>query len=580
MNLEKHFKLLITILIFLLTLICFGCVDEESSLKSSSNDSSTNTASVTFSVSFPKDSSLDVTETPSIALSGLGLFSDVETVKVKVEKTSDSSEIVPERDLSETSPGVWALTLPNLPTDVQLDFIAKAYDGTPQAIFTDTKTMTLTGGGNNDLAFQMKSIDDGSEPDNPAIVSATIPNEIEKNSTGNTIAFTIDHTGSVEYTVAVSNGTITSASSGTHDPTTDLEVTYDAPADVGEDRITLRIKASNSPDYVGAAYPINVVDVLSSSNISVVFGPVATGMNFLRTATTLELEVQTDPTTDISYSWSGTGSFSDVSGDINPIIIDPFLNTDTGTQTVTITDGNGIQASLTRTIAEGDFNYTANAKFDIEFNIGDHAINPKIFYSIWIEENSVDPNRYKQLIFRCEDRPGLSPSSRYLPFWKASTGNDQGTFANNDIDALTGATINSDHSLYDIQLLDLSIRQFTVYFEIDVPDLDVSTLQNGNDWFVGQPAILYAADINLDTMTAGTYDFSAIGWTPEDDSSRMQNIPVSGAIIDNWEVGKLNEEMRYITHHRDSSSDFGEAYMDNTPNTNLVDSIKMHLTLQ
>lgn len=368
---KRRPALILSMITIVALLFWFGCADSGGN---DGDDASTTTVSITLLAGFAQEPA-----SGSIMRNARGTVNDVVSVKVRVERSSDSAEIVAETDMTETSPGVWEITLNDLPIDVSLDFTADAYDSIPQAIFTDTVTATLTDGGNNDITFEMESIDDGVEPDNPRIVSATIPDEIERDSTGNIIAFTISHTGVVEYVVEVTNGTITSATSGTHDPVTDLEVTYSAPSTPGTDTITLKVNDPNLTDVVGAVYNINVVDILVSSSISVVFGPAATGMHFLRSASTLQLEVQTDPTTDLTYSWSGTGSFTALSGSANPVVINPFSDTDTGTITSTVTDGNAIQAFLTRTVEAGDFPYTVNRPItgvlDTSFGIGGVAIH-------------------------------------------------------------------------------------------------------------------------------------------------------------------------------------------------------------
>lgn len=324
-----------------------GC---SSSDEHQSDDTST---SVSFSVKLIQNS-----DSSPISNKALGTINDIVSVTVKVERVSDSLELVPETNFTEISPGVWEITLADLPVDTELRFIANAYNISSQVIFTDTVNKMLINGGNNDTVFKMISVDDGVEPSNPIIASVTIPDEIVVKSFGNTISFNINHPAVVDYDITVQNGVITSAASGTHDPSSDLEVIYTAPAVPGEDTITLKTKDPNLSDEVGMAITFNVVAAVSTSNNSVLFGPAVTGMNVLRTATTLELEVQTDPLSGLSYSWSGTGDFTSLVDTVNPVIIEPFNDTDTGAITATVTDGSGIQASLTRTIEPGDFPLT------------------------------------------------------------------------------------------------------------------------------------------------------------------------------------------------------------------------------
>ena len=68
-----------------------------------------------------------------------------------------------------------------------------------------------------------------------------------------------------------------------------------------------------------------------------------------------------------------------------------------------------------------------------------------------------------------------------------------------------------------------------------------------NDWFNNQPAILFAATIDLPATRAEKV-LSFIGWTPNEGTNNM----VPGA-----QSGELQKETRYITRHKDGEG-FGE----------------------
>ncbi|MCP4754916.1 MAG: DUF1566 domain-containing protein [Proteobacteria bacterium] len=393
---EKGISRALSLLMLLSTLTWFGCkAADDTPVAGVSVAPSVNVA---VSVSQRSDSFL---------LNALGTRNDIVAVKVAVEETGDSTAVVAETDLTKTYTGEWEGTLENLPVDVELRFVGKAFDDMDQVVYADTVVKTLTDGGGNDVVFEMTSVDDGVEPDNPKIMSATIPDEIEKNSAGNTIAFTISHTGNVEYTVEVANGILTSPSSGTLDPAVALEFAYTAPADVGEDTITLRIKDPDLSDVVGAAYPINVAEYPGSSDISVVFGPAATGMSFLRTASTLKIEVQTDPSVNLAFSWSGTGSFSGLSASTKPVAIDPFTDEDAGTVTVVLTNELGVQTSLTREIAAGSFGFAVNdpAKVTVDETTG----------LMWQDNDYTGRHSWSDAIDYCGNLELSGYSDWYLP---------------------------------------------------------------------------------------------------------------------------------------------------------------------
>jgi formylglycine-generating enzyme required for sulfatase activity len=142
-----------------------------------------------------------------------------------------------------------------------------------------------------------------------------------------------------------------------------LEVTYTAPSTPGEDTITLTVSdPTPNSNQVSAEFPITVVsapgDTTESSQITILIGPAAIGMNFLRQADALKVTLVTVPTTGLAHAWSGTGDFAGLSSTDNPMVISGFQSTWEGTVTATVTDDNGLTASLTHTITSGDFPYT------------------------------------------------------------------------------------------------------------------------------------------------------------------------------------------------------------------------------
>ena len=87
------------------------------------------------------------------------------------------------------------------------------------------------------------------------------------------------------------------------------------------------------------------------------FGPVITGISYIRSASSLEITAVVDSPLLVSYTWSGTGDFAALSQTTNPGVISPFNDADSGDITFTVTDSSGIEASYTRTIDPNDFPY-------------------------------------------------------------------------------------------------------------------------------------------------------------------------------------------------------------------------------
>lgn len=369
------------------------------------------TATVSFTVEFPESAQRALSE---------GTVADVSSLGVEVRETPFASGalVQSETELTESSPGVWEGTLTGLPADVSLDFRANAYDGltlTGNVLFNDLVTQTLTVAGPNDITFLMEAVDDGTQPALPAINSVTMPESVAPDSTNNLISFDISHTGPVDFTATVTSGTVSPAS-GSHDPATgNLELLFDAPSVEGTVTLTLTLSDPAQPEVtVSAEFDITVSSTASAS-LSVLFGPAITGIDFVRSATALSVGVDTDPATGVTYAWSGTGSFSTLSATTNPVLIDPFSDTDSGEVTVTVTDGNGISASLTWTISAGDFPYTVNFADTASAELTD------LFVYDDFSGTSIDPARWTAGEFKLSAASGAltfdltRPNGAYIP---------------------------------------------------------------------------------------------------------------------------------------------------------------------
>ena len=302
---------------------------------------------------------------------GGGTVDDVQSIGVNVY---DGATLLQSSELAEISAGSWTGTIDGLPTGIPLSFTATAYSGLAlagTAIFEGTIARTLTVAGPNDIVFQMASIGDGLDPPLPRIVSAIIPTWFGAGTLDNPISFDIDHPSAVDYTIEVSSGSIDGSGDGTatgtatisgtaHDPTPspDLDIYFSAPGVANPESILIQIRDPAYPALTsGAVYPLNVILEDASASGSVVFGPVITGVDFLRSTNELSVQatVSAGNAAIVSTLWSGTGSFAALSGSATTVSIIPFDDNMAGDVTLTVTDGNGLQAIFTRTIAPGDF---------------------------------------------------------------------------------------------------------------------------------------------------------------------------------------------------------------------------------
>ena len=306
----------------------------------------------------------------SIMLNALGTADEVSSITVKAHRILNS-DLIQSTELENTL-GIWDGTLSELPYDEAILFTASAFNDSSVIIFSGVLTRTLVDGQNNDIAFQMGSIDDGVATSNPGIISATLPKTVMVNSSDHRLFFQIEHSSEVAYTVEVTGGRIaknmgdtpTSQITGVHSPTNALEIYYYAPVTPLVATISLTVKDLSGSDIIGSSFTINVVttdpNTWTDSGITVVFGPAITGLAFSRSETTLKVEVFADSSSSLTYSWFGTGSFAGLAKTGNPIFIDNFSDSLSGTIEVAVTDANHIEASISRTIEAGDLPYTIN----------------------------------------------------------------------------------------------------------------------------------------------------------------------------------------------------------------------------
>jgi hypothetical protein len=187
----------------------------------------------------------------------------------------------------------------------------------------------------------------------------------------------------------------------------------------------------------------------------------------------------------------------------------------------------------------------------LSFQYGEDGTSPDWtnIYVVWLEA----PN-FIQNMFVCQKliKGGLTGTA--LPYWKV---NKYPQSSKPEIDAVTSATIkNVDFAITKV-IKDSTLKSVTVNFETD-------RSFDPNDWFDNQPAILYSATINLEDTTSN-YELLPIGWTPNEGTQNQ---------VDNTPMGKLQNEMRYITHYKNGSV-FGDK--DQRGATKMVKKISVHV---
>jgi|GEM_PF-6216116 len=223
--------------------------------------------------------------------------------------------------------------------------------------------------------------------------------------------------------------------------------------------------------------------------------------------------------------------------------------------------GDNQQTSSTSSNTGIKFNFQFKCGTDIPFG----GSSGQKVYAIWIQNEN---ENFIQTIFICQNI--MSMSHRIMtPYWinYVKDGSDQ-----DEIDSVTAATHNNagdkniDFTISDLVLKDQNIKKFKVYFEI-------ARSWDGNDWFVyspeDQPAVLYCTEVDLNTNQT-EYVLTPIGWTPN-----STNEAAAGIVINNWTLNTFNNEMKYITHHRNAvDNTFGTEDTDNAA-TKMVSQIKI-----
>ena len=197
-NLKQDYKMKFKNLLILLVLAMFviaGCDSAEESSESATTATETETetdakptTAQTTSINIRIDFS---SKTSSIMFNALGTASDVASITVNAYQTSDdvlikSTELV-------NQGGIWEGTLTDLPFGVELDLIASAYDASNVVIFSGSLNKTLADGQNNDVTFELASIDDGVDTNGPKIVSATLPKTVLIDSSDHLLSFQISY---------------------------------------------------------------------------------------------------------------------------------------------------------------------------------------------------------------------------------------------------------------------------------------------------------------------------------------------------------------------------------------------------
>ena len=217
--------------------------------------------------------------------------------------------------------------------------------------------------------------------------------------------------------------------------------------------------------------------------------------------------------------------------------------------------------------------YSATYSVNCEFNSG--GIFVKREYVLWYSSNDISGSG-SDGEYLCTFELN---NHRFLPFWEDITKSGENDDLNT-INAVTGATnvIPGGAFTSTPQLLKEGITKFTVFFEINLPDMDVldeNTInyQNINEFFFGQPAVVYKTEeIDIYRLGVGEHNinFTYHGWTTMYNEVNHERNVYTGNDNEDPPLGEIQtseESKKKITHKQDGNP---YASTSEIPNTNIV----------
>lgn len=335
--------------IFFLLVIALGCglLDKE--------DEDTDIATVTFEFEFGK-----VQSNRSMTLLTVSQ-ENIQTITINVIKISDDSAVDTLVLVNDGSGKFGDAKIFGIGLNTKYRFEVDALDASENVLFTGSAEQEFLNAGEYTVKIIMQ------QPGTDSSIELTInPVSIDSAIEVGTfleIEFTFScsecSTGQqMEYEVSAENGTINSQFTGTHNFGGSLVIEYTALNSAGDDTITMTVWLAGSEDSTSTQVPLSIVQTTSgNSDIELEFGPSILRVNFLRTINSLAVTLKVDPTNDIIFNWFGTGSFETITSGSNPLYIHPFDDSYSGHVSCTVTDQNGLEASIKRTIDSGDFPY-------------------------------------------------------------------------------------------------------------------------------------------------------------------------------------------------------------------------------
>lgn len=212
-------------------------------------------------------------------------------------------------------------------------------------------------------------------------------------------------------------------------------------------------------------------------------------------------------------------------------------------------------------------------KLEIDYTKG--STSARRIYAAWVADNA---GTFVQNLYMCQNLHDVQNiiKRKALPYWRTKANPES------EVDAVSGASVEDADFTIPERDYKGSSKLFTVYFEID-------RSWDSNDWWTDQPAILYAADVDLDAVAASkTYDLAIQGWSrnagpsaPGATDGGNANVFAANPDPAASGLGVLVSELQYIKNAAASGGTaFGAAYGASNAKdaTNMTGSIKLTVT--
>jgi hypothetical protein len=298
-------------------------------------------------------------KTPNIrfATTVVGTVEDVASVTVDV-KNGDTFLY---EGLPLTKNGdVWSVSIDSIPMETQLTFIAHAYNGAGDRIFTGM-TVKMLLSENDEIVIPMAPSTNGQTLQFPLIAQISRP---EKILTSQTVPVSISVQGTEGETLSYA---VTPAEDGgAFDPaggsitltgsSAAIVVYYTAPTATGT--YTHAVSVTNGlNNKVDTTFTTNVTDQASDPTVIVTFNPVILGVSAGRNGSDVifSAQVSDNTETELSYSWSFNNGLSFADPSVNPATLQGYDETATGLLTLRVENGLHGHTTVSYQINPGQF---------------------------------------------------------------------------------------------------------------------------------------------------------------------------------------------------------------------------------